>query len=60
VNLASRLEALNKEYGTGILVSADTQQSAGAAFTYRKVGDVTVRGRKGATGVFELVGAAEA
>jgi adenylate cyclase len=60
VNLASRLEGLNKTYGTHLLISNETLQAAGAArFACREVGEVTVRGRKGSTGVYELLGAAD-
>jgi adenylate cyclase len=60
VNLASRLEGLNKTYGTHLLISNETLQAAGASrFACREVGEVTVRGRKGSTGVYELLGAAD-
>jgi len=46
VNLAARLETLNKEYGTRILVSESTRQAAGPdAFPYEARGRVTVRGK---------------
>ncbi|HWP65207.1 MAG TPA: adenylate/guanylate cyclase domain-containing protein, partial [Candidatus Limnocylindria bacterium] len=57
VNLASRLEGLNKTYGTHLLISNETRQATGGAFACRAVGEVTVRGRKGGTGVYELLGA---
>ena len=37
VNLAARLEGLNKHYGTRILVSAAVREQAGTAFTFRGV-----------------------
>ena len=55
VNLASRLEGLNKTYGTHLLISNETLEADGEAFAVRAVGEVTVRGRKGSTGVFELL-----
>jgi adenylate cyclase len=55
VNLASRLEALNKQYGTGVLISDVTHGAVAEAFECRPVGEVTVRGRQGTTGVYELV-----
>jgi adenylate cyclase len=47
VNLAARLEQLNKEYGTRIIISERTRQLAGAGdFSIQRLGEVTVRGRK--------------
>jgi adenylate cyclase len=55
VNLASRLEALNKEYGTRIIVSEATRQAAGPdAFAFEPIGTVQVRGRSAATPVYTL------
>jgi len=56
VNLASRLEALTKEYGVGILVGESTARAAGDGFGFREVDLVRVKGRAGAAPVFELVG----
>jgi hypothetical protein len=47
VNLAARLEQLNKEYGTHVIVSEHTRQLAGEErFAFQRMGEVTVRGRK--------------
>ncbi|HTR49498.1 MAG TPA: adenylate/guanylate cyclase domain-containing protein [Kofleriaceae bacterium] len=56
VNLAARLEALTKEYGAGILVGEATARAAGAAFVFRELDVVRVKGRAAAAPVFELVG----
>ena len=56
VNLASRLEALNKRYGTGILASDATRRAAGPGFEWRPVDRVAVVGRAEATLVQELLG----
>jgi class 3 adenylate cyclase len=53
VNLASRLEALNKEYGTRILVS-ETTMGLASGFPFRAVGDLPIRGRAGAVAVYAL------
>ena len=55
VNLAARLEALNKTYGTRIIVSERTRDQAGAtAFPFAPIGDVQVRGRSRPTPVYTL------
>jgi adenylate cyclase len=56
VNLASRLEALNKVYGTAILASQDVREAAGDAFEWRTLDRVAVAGRSGGTLVNELLG----
>jgi adenylate cyclase len=56
VNLASRLEGLNKQYGTTILVSAAVADAVRGQFELRAVDTVTVKGKTQATEVFELRG----
>ena len=56
VNLASRLESLNKEYGTRIMVSAAVARDIVAYCVVRQLGKVTVKGKSIATEVYELVG----
>jgi len=45
VNLAARLEGVNKLYGTGILLTGDTARKAGAAVGLRPVDRVIVKGK---------------
>jgi class 3 adenylate cyclase len=54
VNLAARLEQLNKDYGTRILVSDSTRQACGDQFTFVGLGSVAVRGRSDAAVVFSV------
>ena len=55
VNLAARLEQLNKNYGTSILVSESTRNLAGAgSFPFRKIDEVQVRGRHSTTTIYTL------
>jgi adenylate cyclase len=58
VNLASRLEGLNKQFGTTILVSEDVYARVQQRFLFKDVGSVTAKGMTRETRVFELVGAA--
>ena len=55
VNLAARLEAMNKDFGTSILVSAETALRV-RGFRFRPVGEAVVRGQTRPARVFELVG----
>ncbi|MGN8097484.1 adenylate/guanylate cyclase domain-containing protein [Methylobacterium sp. 22177] len=55
VNVASRIEGLNKIFGTTILISSPVKGAAGDKFRTRYIGDVTVRGASHSTTVFELV-----
>ena len=53
VNLAARLEALNKELGTTILVSRATAMSV-EGFDLRPIGEVAVRGQSERVAVYTL------
>jgi adenylate cyclase len=57
VNLASRLEGLNKLYGTEIIVSGAVMDEAGDGFEWRRLDRVAVKGRHQGTAIAELIGA---
>ena len=52
VNVAARLEQLNKTTGTYVLATESTVQAAGGAFAFERVTEVTVRGRSTPTAVY--------
>jgi adenylate cyclase len=54
VNIAARLEQLNKKYGTYLLAAESTVRAAGGEFSFRPVDEITVRGRESATRVYTL------
>ncbi len=56
VNLASRLEILNKVYGTRVLASQEVRDAAGPDFEWRRLDRVAVAGRVAGTVVNELLG----
>ncbi|HEX6103033.1 MAG TPA: adenylate/guanylate cyclase domain-containing protein [Alphaproteobacteria bacterium] len=55
VNLASRLEGLNKLYGTEIIIGEATRTAAGPRIVARELDRVAVYGRSGSTRVYELI-----
>ena len=55
VNLAARLEALNKEYGTSILVSDAVRRRVGPTFEFRALPPVVAKGMTTETLVYELL-----
>jgi len=60
VNLASRLESLNKFYGTSILISGATYHAARGGVVARPLERVAVKGRRQGIMVYELLGLAGA
>jgi class 3 adenylate cyclase/CHASE2 domain-containing sensor protein len=58
VNLASRLEGLNKQFDTHILMSGAIHAWLDGEFRTRRVGKFRVKGRKECTEVYELLGPA--
>lgn len=56
VNVAARLEKLNKEHGTTIIVSSQTRQlmKSDAAYQWREIGSLPIRGRTGELVVYEV------
>jgi adenylate cyclase len=57
VNIASRLENVNKEYGTLICVSHSVYKEAGERLCMRPIDDAAVKGRRGRITIYELMGA---
>jgi adenylate cyclase len=57
VNLASRLEGLNKYYGTEILISEATARALEGQFTMREVDQVLVKGKTQPLTIYELLAA---
>jgi adenylate cyclase len=55
VNLAARLEGLNKEYGTAILASEDVYSRARHGFRFKEIGAVIAKGMTKETQIYELV-----
>ena len=59
VNLGSRLESLNKQYGTRIIISDATRARVTRPYRFRPLGDVVVKGKSRPVAIFEVVGRAE-
>jgi adenylate cyclase len=54
VNVAARLEQLNKQYGTYIMATERTASTCGGGFKFKPVCEVTVRGRHTPTKVLTI------
>jgi adenylate cyclase len=54
VNLASRLEAANREYGTVIMIGQNTREAVREDFELRELDTIRVKGKKTPVGVHEL------
>jgi adenylate cyclase len=55
VNIAARLEGINKDYGTSICISHATYKEAGERLLTRPIDFTTVKGRKGEIQIYELL-----
>ncbi len=56
VNIASRLEGINKAYQTSITISQTVKESLDASFVTRPLDIVAVKGKKQKLEIYELVG----
>jgi len=55
VNLGARLESLNKQYGTRILISEATRRLLDSSHEVRPLGAVTVKGKTKPVDIYEVV-----
>ncbi|MDP3129895.1 MAG: CHASE2 domain-containing protein [Bacillota bacterium] len=55
VNLGSRLEGTNKEYGTNIIISESTYGHIQDKFLVRELDNIRVKGKNQPVGIYELV-----
>jgi adenylate cyclase len=60
VNLGARLESLNKNYGSRIIISDATRARLKGEYTLRPLGDVVVKGKTQAVPIFEVIARSEA
>jgi len=56
VNLGSRLESLNKQYGTRVIISDATRRQLTGRYHLRPLGDVVVKGKSEPVAIFEVAG----
>lgn len=59
VNTASRIEGINRVYGTRILINESTAQAVRGHFLLREVDSIVVKGKSAPVSVFEVVGNAD-
>jgi adenylate cyclase len=55
VNLGARLESLNKDYGTAIIISEATRQQLRTPWPLRPLGSVVVKGKSVAVDIYEVI-----
>jgi adenylate cyclase len=60
VNTASRVQALNKEYHTTILITGATFEALGGEFNARRVAEVTLRGKTKSLPIYEVISSGSA
>jgi adenylate cyclase len=54
VNLGARLESLNKDFGTRIIISEATRQRLKGSYDIHPLGDVVVKGKSQPVAIFEV------
>ena len=54
VNLGARLESLNKDYGTQIIISEATRARLKGRYAIRSLGEVVVKGKSQPVAIFEV------
>ncbi|MHB8654608.1 MAG: CHASE2 domain-containing protein [Terriglobia bacterium] len=59
VNLASRLEGINKEFGTRLIISESTYQAAGHSLVVRELDLIRVKGKMKPVRIYELLALSE-
>jgi adenylate cyclase len=59
VNVASRLEGINKQYGTHVIIGEETRRLAGDRVHVRELDRLAVYGRAGGLHIYELIAIAE-
>jgi adenylate cyclase len=59
VNLAARLEGINKLYGTDIMISKNTRENLSADFIAWPLDFVSVKGKENPVVIYELIGVKE-
>ena len=60
VNIASRLESTNKQYGSAIIIGPETRRLAGDHVVMRELDRLAVYGRAGGLQIYELLAMSEA
>ncbi|WP_299951048.1 adenylate/guanylate cyclase domain-containing protein [uncultured Ruegeria sp.] len=59
VNIASRLEGVNKVYGSSVLIGPETRRAAGDSIIVRELDTLAVFGRTGGLVIYELIAMAD-
>ena len=59
VNICSRLEGLNKQFGTGIMISEFTKKIVGDIYSYRELGRITLLGKQKHIVIYEPIETSE-
>lgn len=56
INLASRLEPANKDFGTSVIIGPETKRRIGDEFATRMLARIIVKGKTEALPIYELIG----